>query len=160
MEHGVDSVWIARDLGYRGGRRTGLPLTDEAHLAAYAGLLRSEALARATVGPTVAERTASVIWGALSWSAAPVFLWNVFPFHPHHPGAPESNRPHTAAERKIGATFLSGLLEMLPVERIFAIGADASGCLTRLGRASIRLRHPSYGGAREFAAGLKRYRSP
>ena len=28
-EDGIDSVWIARDLGYRGGRRTGLPLTDE-----------------------------------------------------------------------------------------------------------------------------------
>src|SRR5713226_6851941 len=25
----VDTIWIARDLGYRGGRRTGVPLTDE-----------------------------------------------------------------------------------------------------------------------------------
>ena len=29
----VDTIWIARDLGYRGGRRTGVPLTDEVHLA-------------------------------------------------------------------------------------------------------------------------------
>jgi predicted 2-oxoglutarate/Fe(II)-dependent dioxygenase YbiX len=28
----VDTIWIARDLGYRGGRRTGVPLTDEVHL--------------------------------------------------------------------------------------------------------------------------------
>ena len=26
---GVDTIWVARDLGYRGGRRTGIPLTDE-----------------------------------------------------------------------------------------------------------------------------------
>ena len=36
---GVESIWIARDLGYRGGRRTGLALTDEAHLNAHARLL-------------------------------------------------------------------------------------------------------------------------
>jgi hypothetical protein len=34
-EDGIDSVWIARDLGYRGGRRTGLPLTDEIHLQMF-----------------------------------------------------------------------------------------------------------------------------
>ena len=32
LESRVDTMWIARDLGYRGGRRTGLPLTDEIHL--------------------------------------------------------------------------------------------------------------------------------
>ena len=35
---GVDTIWMGRDLGYRGGRRTGLALTDEQHLAAVAGL--------------------------------------------------------------------------------------------------------------------------
>ena len=35
---GVNSIWVARDLGYRGGRRTGLALTDEAHLGAHARL--------------------------------------------------------------------------------------------------------------------------
>ena len=32
----VDSIWIGRDLGYRGGRRTGLALTDDAHTQEYA----------------------------------------------------------------------------------------------------------------------------
>ena len=29
---GADSVWLGRDCGYRGARRTGIALTDEIHL--------------------------------------------------------------------------------------------------------------------------------
>src|ERR1700727_999820 len=32
----VDAVWIGRDLGYRGGRRTGLALTDDVHIDRHA----------------------------------------------------------------------------------------------------------------------------
>src|ERR1700730_14011781 len=31
----IDAFWIGRDLGYRGGRRTGLALTDDVHIAAH-----------------------------------------------------------------------------------------------------------------------------
>ncbi|WP_439952990.1 hypothetical protein, partial [Escherichia coli] len=79
---GVDSIWIARDLGYRGGRRTGLALTDEAHLSAHAGLYGQLPLARATRGPAMTERTATVIWQVLRDLRRPIFLWNVFPLHP------------------------------------------------------------------------------
>src|SRR5438270_211928 len=32
----AQSIWIGREPGYRGARRTGLPLTDEIHLEAAA----------------------------------------------------------------------------------------------------------------------------
>jgi hypothetical protein len=32
LDVGVDTMWIARDLGYRSGRRTGIPITDERRL--------------------------------------------------------------------------------------------------------------------------------
>ncbi len=32
----IDSVWVGRDLGYRGGRRTGLALTDDVHIGQHA----------------------------------------------------------------------------------------------------------------------------
>lgn len=62
----IDTIWIARDLGYRGGRRTGIPLTDEIHLSQAGVLLGGIALDRATRGPVVAERTAAIIWSVLS----------------------------------------------------------------------------------------------
>src|SRR5687767_8967013 len=110
---GTDSLWIARDLGYRGGRRTGLALTDEVHLHAHAKLYGSLALARATRGPVVAERTAAVIWQVLRAIERQVFLWNVFPLHPHAPGDPLSNRCHTRSERDACRPLLVWLLDAL-----------------------------------------------
>lgn len=147
---GIDSLWIARDLGYRGGRRTGLALTDEVHLAAHANLYGSLALARATRGPAVAERTATVIWQVLRAVNRPVFLWNVFPLHPHAPGDPFSNRCHTRSEREACSPLLIWLLEALRPKTVFAIGRDAQHALEELRISAQPIRHPSYGGQTEF----------
>jgi hypothetical protein len=77
----IDAVWIGRDLGYRGGRRTGLALTDDVHLSVHATRWKVY-VERATAGSLVSERTAAVILGMLASVTAHVFLWNVFPFHP------------------------------------------------------------------------------
>src|SRR5687767_984828 len=53
LAKGLDSVWVGRDLGYRGGRRTGIALTDEPHLPELATRLGKIALMRATVSPPV-----------------------------------------------------------------------------------------------------------
>jgi hypothetical protein len=150
----IDTIWIARDLGYRGGRRTGVPLTDEVHLAAAGSLFGGVALNRATHGPMVAERTAAVVWGLLRRIGEPAVLWNVFPLHPHENNDPLSNRCHTRAERAATWSLLEALIEMIKPRRIIAIGKDAGAALTEISVPVSLVRHPSYGGQAEFIAGI------
>jgi hypothetical protein len=154
IEARVETMWIARDLGYRGGRRTGVPLTDEVHLPSASVLLGGVALHRATNGPVVAERTAAIIWQVLSRISAPVVLWNVFPFHPHEEGDEMSNRCHTRIERETTWPLLEALIGMIQPKRIVAIGRDAHLALTDLAATTMAVRHPSYGGQAEFIAGM------
>ncbi len=147
----VDSLWIGRDLGYRGGRRTGIALTDDVHLNSYAsrwGIV----IERPTKGPPVGERTAAVIWSVLTLIDTPIVLWNVFPLHPHESGVPFSNRTHNSREGRAGEDFLAALLIMLKPKRLVAIGNDAARVALRNAgsREVFNVRHPSYGGQTEF----------
>ena len=149
----IDSIWIGRDLGYRGGRRTGLALTDDVHICEYAarwGL----SVQRPTKGDIAAERTAAVIWSVLSQVKVSVFLWNVFPLHPHEPNNPFSNRSHNSIERRTGEKLLSQLILLLKPHRLIAIGNDAARTVRRLSdnQEVIQVRHPSYGGKSQFLA--------
>ena len=150
VELEVRTVWIARDLGYRGGRRTGLALTDELHLDAYSTLFRGLPVKRATKGPPVGERTANTIWRMLARMGEPVFLWNVFPLHPHEPDYPMTNRCHTAKERGASSWSLHALIDLLSPEKVIAIGGDAHRAVDGMGIDSTHVRHPSYGGQNVF----------
>lgn len=162
LAHAIDAVaaaaspslWVARDLGYRGGRRTGLALTDDVSLPRHAALLGLTGLQRATRGPPLKERTAAAIWDALDLIGEPVFFWNVFPLHPHAPGDPMSNRAHTRAEAQRCEPILREIVAVLKPLRVVAIGRDAQVALGRIGITAIPVRHPSYGGEREFREGL------
>ena len=155
VEMSVRTVWIARDLGHRGGRRTGLALTDEVHLEACSAMFGGLQVSKATEGPPMAEQTAAIIWRMLERVGQPVFLWNVFPFHPHSPESPFSNRRHTAEERRIGERFLRIILELLDPEAVVALGADAHAAAGAFGVACTRVRHPSYGGRNVFVGQIE-----
>lgn len=158
LEHaltsGASTVWVARDLGYRGGRRTGIAMTDEIHLESAKQLLGGVCLERATKGPPVAERTAAVVWRVLSTLNLPVVLWNVFPFHPHMADEPFSNRCHTRSERVVTMPIFAALIDLVQPRNIVAIGREAALALADLGSSVSIVRHPSYGGQNEFIAGL------
>ncbi|WP_298362416.1 uracil-DNA glycosylase [uncultured Bradyrhizobium sp.] len=150
----VDTIWIARDLGYRGGRRTGVPLTDEVHLGQAAALMGGIALDRATRGPAVAERTAAIVWSVLTRIGEPAVLWNIFPLHPHEADDPFSNRCHTRVEREATWPLLMALVAMIKPRRIVAIGRDAGMALNGLDITVEIVRHPSYGGQAGFISGV------
>lgn len=152
----IDSIWIGRDLGYRGGRRTGLALTDDVHLAHHTKRWGIE-IDRITKGKAVPERTASVIWDVLSLIETPIFLWNVFPLHPYEVGKQFSNRAHNSIERAAGEELLEALIGILNPRRIVAIGNDAEKAALRMSTREkiVKVRHPSYGGQNEFLAQMK-----
>lgn len=154
LAQGVDTLWMGRDLGYRGGRRTGLALTDEYHLVDLEQVFPNTTFVRATVGNAVAERTAAEIWRALRAIPRQPLLWNVFPFHPHEPGNPLSNRRFTARELAAVEELNAQLIRGLGVRRIVSIGQDAALYAKRFGVSIETVRHPSYGGIVDFRRGI------
>jgi hypothetical protein len=151
---GIDTVWMGRDLGYRGGRRTGLALTDEHHLHSMPHVYPGTESARTTRGPAVKERTAAEIWAVLGLLEVPPLLWNVFPYHPHEPDQPFTNRRFTARELQEVDDLNAELFEWLGIKRIISIGQDAATYALKFGVEVLCVRHPSYGGVTEFRQGM------
>jgi uracil-DNA glycosylase len=150
------SLWIGRDLGHRGGRRTGLPLTDDFQLDRYAALYGVANIARATRGAPVREATATAVWQAIAGLDEPIFLWNAFPLHPHSARNQFSNRSHTRLERAAGIVILQRLVELLSPTRVLTLGGEATAALERANLQCKGVRHPSYGGQRIFRAAIRK----
>jgi len=151
---GCPELWVGLELGARGGRRTGLPLTDEFMMdqcAAYWGLTNLE---RATTGHAIQEQTARFVWTAVNRRPHPVFFWNAFPFHSHVPDS-ITNRGHTLAERHAVPPILPWIVEILGVKRIVALGRSAERAVADHGLSAQYVRHPGRGGGAAFLDAIR-----
>lgn len=145
----VDELWVGLELGRKGGRRTGLPLTDEAELSSMAAYWGIEKLRRATSGPPMSEVTAAFVWRAVHATGRRVAFWNVFPFQCHQPGS-ATNRNHSRDEAILTQLYLAWIIELTAATRIVALGRSAHLALARLGVQADYVRHPARGGGPQF----------
>jgi hypothetical protein len=144
--------------GYRGCRLTGIPFTSppilgQLHTAFGHPSTPFQPIAEWADVPR--EASATIVWRTIgSWRPLPL-LWNVFPFHPHQPDDPQTNRTPKTSEIAVGRPFLHHLLDIFPGVQLIAVGKKASAGLASWGMAHTAVRHPSHGGAKAFQAALR-----
>lgn len=145
--------------GYQGAHVSGIPFTSE-RLLLEGMIPRIDIDGRrlSTRARPWSEPSATTVWGTLHAldRADATILWNAYPWHPHRPGEPQSNRTPTPTERRAGVPVLEALLAAFPGVRCFAVGRNAAASLAEVGVAATPLRHPSMGGATAFRDGLRR----
>ena len=147
----VETIWIGRDLGYKGGRRTGLAFTDDFTIIQHLNRWNIQ-LELTPKTPLVKEQTATIVWQMLNQIESNIFLWNLFPFHPYIPGDQFTNRCHNSKEKKIGLKILEQLILILSPKYLVTIGNDAYTAVSNnINDITIlKVRHPSFGGKADF----------
>lgn len=128
---GASFVLVGESAGYRGGRISGIPFTSERQLTGTGPAEASSTIVHRVLGELGVEDE--------------VLLWNVVPTHP---GTATSNRLPTRAEIDAARPFL---VEVVRGRIAVAVGRLAQAAL----EGAPYVRHPSRGGARQFARGLE-----
>lgn len=155
----IDYVLVGEAAGYQGCKVSGIPFTSERLL------LEGQIPRVAWTGGRLTSRTrpwsepsATTVWKTLHATgiATRTALWNAYPWHPHKPGNVHTNRTPLRSERLAGVPVLEAFLNLFPSARVFAVGRNAQSSLSELGIDATPLRHPSMGGAAEFAHQLRR----
>jgi uracil-DNA glycosylase len=158
---GPRSVLVGEAVSHRGGNLTGIAFCSETIMldgvthGANVVLGEFHGYRKATPGPIRStEASATMVWQTIRHIQPLPLLWNAFPFHPFNSGKPLSNRVPTASELLIGQPFIEMLIQFFPIEKVLAVGNQASTSLTRMGVSHEKLRHPSMGGKKKFVEGM------
>lgn len=160
LERGVDTLMVGEAPGYQGCRRTGIGFTSEPQLLAGIpglGMLGEERGYRLSgeFRDRRKEPSATIVWGELARLDFVPLSWAAFPFHPHKPDQPNSNRTPKRTEIDFGRSFVLELIERFQIERVFAVGNIAHATLAAAGIDAPKIRHPAQGGKNDFVAGME-----
>jgi len=160
LERGVDTLMLGEAPGYLGCRRSGVGFTSEPQLI---GGISSMGMLGAERGYQLSgefpdlrkEQSATIVWGELVRLDFVPLVWAAFPFHPHKPDLPNSNRTPKRFEIDFGRPIFLELIEAFQIERVFAVGNIAHASLAAAGIDAPKIRHPAQGGKNDFVAGME-----
>lgn len=160
LDRGVDTMLLGEAPGYQGCRRTGIGFTSEPQLIegipelALFGAERGYQLT-GEFPKMRKEPSATIVWGELTRLQFVPLIWSAYPFHPHKPGLPETNRPPKKAEIEFGRQIFLELAAAFQIERVFAVGNVGHASLAAAGIDAPKVRHPSQGGKPDFVRGIE-----
>jgi hypothetical protein len=145
--------------GYQGCRHSGIAFTSERVLreGRIPRILKMNHRLTSRALP-YSEPSATIVWEALCKLGIEerTILWNAIQMHPHEEGKPQSNRKPTSDEIEKGKPALRMLLDAFRSAKVVAVGRTAERSLKSMGVHADYVRHPAYGGKKEFTKELER----
>lgn len=174
-------VLIAEAPGYQGCHFSGIPMTSERIFETNkygfndeykrtsdknklkgAKLGTGKPVSKKVIRNGFSEPTATIVWkqmiDELNLKPIDFVLWNSFPFHPYKDDCKLSNRKPTPKELERTKKILENFLELWKNASIIAVGNVAKETLkVKEYAVSLEIRHPAFGGAREFREKIKKF---
>jgi len=153
-------VLVGEAPGYQGCRVTGVAFTSERLL--MEGMIPRLSIPNGRLSTNRqrpwSEPSATIVWETLKelGIADSTVLWNALQMHPCKPGTPHSNRKPSREELRYGTAALKLLEREYPHAIFIPIGWSAEFTLRATDiRSAPRIRHPAFGGKRDFVEGLR-----
>ena len=151
---------VAEAPGYKGMRLTGVPFSSRWHIengvmdGAIFGVDNGFKVPDDPELPGKREQTATIVWNTLEPLGVAPLHWNSYPFHPHKPDKPLTNRKPRKPEVELGRPFLETLIALFDIQRVIAVGNTAHDALAQIGMDVPKVRHPAQSGKADFVAGI------
>lgn len=156
-ERKPDVLLVGEAPGYRGCGRVGMPFSSEKIILAHPFFSDRATFGIENAEAPIAEASATIVWKTFDALDFYPLMWATYPFHPHKPGNPLTNRAPRPDEVALGKDFLEELIKEFGIKRLIAVGRVAERTLADMGYEAYPVRHPSHGGAVAFAEGLREF---
>ncbi len=147
---------VGEALGFKGGRLTGIPFSCGDIFTRFNHPLLAELKSKLNLSTRESENTATMVWEYLTEKQQTPIFWNAFPFHPYQVRRPKTNRAPTNKEVEQGSRYLKQLADIFQPPIIAGIGRKGQLAAQKAfpNQSIQRIRHPSFGGKREFIQGM------
>lgn len=147
---------VGEALGFKGGKLTGIPFSSGQIFNRFEHPFLKKIRPDIILDNVESENTATIVWEYFSDKKISPLCWNAFPFHPHPKGNQHKNRAPTAKEITSGARYLKALQSIFQIDTIIGVGIKGAQSAKNSfpNKNILTVRHPSYGGKRDFMQGL------